>query len=91
MIGIQRFSIHFFVVVANFSSSNRFTKDAWKRVFNMCQYKWLRTRLAHHNHQKNQIQRNKMGECANDHEIAPTHFQLYSINVNTEHKPTAEM
>lgn len=72
-----------------FSCSNQFTRDAWKREFNKCQYKSLKMRWAHHS-QKNPIQRNKMAKCANDHENAPVHSPQFSINVNTEHKPTPE-
>lgn len=39
---------------------------------------------------KNRIPCNKMAKCVNDHENAPIHYQQFSINVNTEHKPTAE-
>lgn len=44
-----------------------------------------------HNQTKNPIQRNRMAKYANDHETAPIHSNQFSINVNTEHKPTSEI
>lgn len=77
----------------HFSCSSPFTRDAWKREFNKCQYKWLKMpwdQQQQHT-RKNPIPCSRMARCVSDHENSPIRFQQFSINVNTEHKPTAEI
>lgn len=75
-IGFFRFfKLEFGVIFGLFHDgrcSSPFIRDAWKREFNKCQYKWPKMHWAHHNQRKRQVH-SKMAKCANVHENAPQH------------------